>query len=692
MTKILHNLATVYEKTIIATIHQPSEEMIQLFHHLFLLCDGNVVYSGDISHLARYLQYVGLEPNVPRSNPIEYTLELLGQNTQRKYLIQSWKEQLSSEWSASHPSLRISTFRPQSPSFLTSTSASSHTTLPTHLKYWICLQRHFLYKLISPHGLLFVLLNNLLAGIFYGLIYYQNGTTLQDSNFLLEPESNTITFNYYAYNLVSIQFSTLLYVLLSQSLHISSSYHMKAYYDHEIASGYISPYLVYLIIMSIDLPMILLSLYFYTILVLNLVNPFGDESVYYGLLLMTGVIGFAISQLMMILSSTPLEAFLYFALVCSLQIIFSGYFIAKDELPSFLTWTVKCSNIYYAMGSMMHNEFHDLMGKQGDIVLYLYGYDSFKLTETYQTLGYYLLVVFFLILVVITLTYFFNVILVISCEEYELLLENEKSGRSLEGRSSRLSSSAHTVITNSVRSSRFGGWKDKDSKGAEDDESRQTNIEITPVTFSSSSQTQNPLQATLLPAASQPLPLPPSGATTTPTPAQPQSSTRFSLLSIRSSHSILPYPRTISFQELLKPHYNRPSFTSSGSHNFFATYLSTHPRESLLLSLNATPLMTASLPAQRQVTLQFRSLSYTVTNFLDGTSTRLLSPMSGVVKPGELCAIMGPTGSGKTTLLNVLAGRATVGRIEGQITVNQRPFLGIQHENKVQDSHTPRYG
>ncbi|KAK1144527.1 hypothetical protein N8T08_005400 [Aspergillus melleus] len=53
----------------------------------------------------------------------------------------------------------------------------------------------------------------------------------------------------------------------------------------------------------------------------------------------------------------------------------------------------------------------------------------------------------------------------------------------------------------------------------------------------------------------------------------------------------------------------------------------------------------------------------------DGTR-RLLDDVNGWVKPGTLTALMGVSGAGKTTLLDVLAQRATLGVISGEMLVN----------------------
>lgn len=55
-------------------------------------------------------------------------------------------------------------------------------------------------------------------------------------------------------------------------------------------------------------------------------------------------------------------------------------------------------------------------------------------------------------------------------------------------------------------------------------------------------------------------------------------------------------------------------------------------------------------------------------------STRaVLNGVTGIVRPGELLAMLGPSGSGKTTLLTALGGRLHA-KISGSITFNGQPF------------------
>lgn len=66
-------------------------------------------------------------------------------------------------------------------------------------------------------------------------------------------------------------------------------------------------------------------------------------------------------------------------------------------------------------------------------------------------------------------------------------------------------------------------------------------------------------------------------------------------------------------------------------------------------------------------TFTFKDISYFVHH--EGREKQLLRDVCGVVKPGQLVALMGSSGAGKTTLMDVLAQRKDSGRLEGSIMV-----------------------
>ncbi|KAG9293832.1 hypothetical protein G9A89_019170 [Geosiphon pyriformis] len=72
------------------------------------------------------------------------------------------------------------------------------------------------------------------------------------------------------------------------------------------------------------------------------------------------------------------------------------------------------------------------------------------------------------------------------------------------------------------------------------------------------------------------------------------------------------------------------------------------------------------------VSLAWRDLSYTITK-PNKEKQKIVDNVSGLVRPGEVMAIMGPSGAGKSTLLDLLAGRKDPKLVSGQILLNGRP-------------------
>jgi len=92
------------------------------------------------------------------------------------------------------------------------------------------------------------------------------------------------------------------------------------------------------------------------------------------------------------------------------------------------------------------------------------------------------------------------------------------------------------------------------------------------------------------------------------------------------------------------------------------------------------------------VTLAFKDLSFIVGEIGTENEKCLLRNINGFALPGTLTALMGASGAGKTTLMDVLAGRKTQGKIDGQILINGQPkndhtFNRIAGYVEQQDQH-----
>jgi ABC-type multidrug transport system ATPase subunit len=98
----------------------------------------------------------------------------------------------------------------------------------------------------------------------------------------------------------------------------------------------------------------------------------------------------------------------------------------------------------------------------------------------------------------------------------------------------------------------------------------------------------------------------------------------------------------------------------------------------------ATPMHRQLSTPVEQLRLEFADISYTLppdkkakkaaTNGEPPVGKTLIHPISGVVEPGRMLAIMGSSGAGKSTLLDLLAARISAKRYSGTVTLNGKTY------------------
>lgn len=103
-------------------------------------------------------------------------------------------------------------------------------------------------------------------------------------------------------------------------------------------------------------------------------------------------------------------------------------------------------------------------------------------------------------------------------------------------------------------------------------------------------------------------------------------------------------------------------------HTSDTTGKATKPKSNNILQENLYPITLKFLEVECQVKVRPQGC------WINGTKT-ILNGITGMVRPGEILAMLGPSGSGKTTLLTALGGRLQ-GKPSGTITYNDHKFTG----------------
>lgn len=69
-------------RAVLATIHQPSTELFQLFHKVIFLCNGHLVYQGSVGNISHFLAEQNIQI-AKFSNPADFMIRAI----QAPYLV-----------------------------------------------------------------------------------------------------------------------------------------------------------------------------------------------------------------------------------------------------------------------------------------------------------------------------------------------------------------------------------------------------------------------------------------------------------------------------------------------------------------------------------------------------------------------------------------------------------------------------
>lgn len=89
-------------------------------------------------------------------------------------------------------------------------------------------------------------------------------------------------------------------------------------------------------------------------------------------------LGYAQAQLCAHISHSAIHGFVIMAVLCCYQLVYSGYFVEKHDLPEWMRWMVYTSFMRWCTGQLMMNQFGGYLRHQGDLVLSLFEYSNFE--------------------------------------------------------------------------------------------------------------------------------------------------------------------------------------------------------------------------------------------------------------------------------------------------------------------------
>jgi hypothetical protein len=235
LAECFNHLATSFGKTIICTVHQPSEDMLRCWHELVLIADGRLAFAGPIPSLRGFLADMGLDCG--EETPAEFALSLLAQPMHIDAMVKAYRKpqhdltvvvDANVSGSSSIPPL----LRATSPSMGSSTNLTevSRVKLPFMDQVKVLCYRQVYFKFRSMKGLTAMILRNALSCSLLCLIYMNNGRSLMKEDVIIYPSG---VLSPHCANVLGVIFAITLLMTLSNGMAIPSLFAAKVSYARE---------------------------------------------------------------------------------------------------------------------------------------------------------------------------------------------------------------------------------------------------------------------------------------------------------------------------------------------------------------------------------------------------------------------------------------------------------------------------
>ncbi|XP_011872092.1 PREDICTED: ATP-binding cassette sub-family G member 1-like [Vollenhovia emeryi] len=347
-------------RTIICTIHQPSAILFNMLDHLYVVADGNCVYTGSTHNLVPYLNSVGLHCPT-HYDPVDFLMEICNGDygPYISKLVESIENGRSSVWRSTSKIFYSDTCKEIITSQQMAKRLYSFETEFTQTPYYTANFWKQLCVLIKRNSIrlfrdkVFALLRitlHLAIALIVGTLYFKIG---QNADYVLD------NYRLLYYNIMFLVYSAFsaTMVTIPLDLPILKREHFNRWY--KLQSYYIAGKLV-------DFPVQFIATFIYTVIVYYMSDQLS-ESRRFGLYMLMCFIASLVGQTTGFIIGSALKVqdsviFGPFAIMPFL--LLSGFFVSAKDVHPYLRWLFDISFFKYAFEG---------------VLLAIYGYDRAKL-------------------------------------------------------------------------------------------------------------------------------------------------------------------------------------------------------------------------------------------------------------------------------------------------------------------------
>lgn len=339
-------------KTVMMSIHQPRGSIFELFDDIILLSEeGELVYQGPAQEALKHFKSLGFAPSSANVNPAEWLLDLVSLDASSPELerssrskvrklarsfafSQGGKHPLNGHWAQGSKSalaqLPEKVVRRQRPPFIKQIRL-------LFIRSWNQIIR-------SKAAIIAKAISNVMSGLIFGAIFYKLGykqSNIMDRSGLLQVA------------VINTAMSSVMGTLNSFPRERTIVARERGKSAYSIGAYFISKLLAELPINALFPNLFGFLLYKLT----NLNNSPGRLRNFLGALTLESFTSSALGLAVGALTPTPEAALAVGPSLMTLFILFSGFYITSDNIPSALKWIEKISIIKWGFEALSVNEF-----------------------------------------------------------------------------------------------------------------------------------------------------------------------------------------------------------------------------------------------------------------------------------------------------------------------------------------------